>query len=99
MAYEIETTVLNINKSTIIKKLESLDAKQIQDTKLIINWYRSEGVKEGKDSWYLRIRSNTEGKNEVTWKSKSNIQGIIRKHKEINFLTNENCKYKNNISK
>lgn len=39
--------------------------------------------------WCLRIRSNSEGKHEVTWKAKSEILGTVRKHKEINFHIDE----------
>ncbi len=85
MANEIETKVLDIEAGDLINKLNSLGAKQIQKTRLIVDWYRIKGIKEGEDPWFLRIRSNSEGKHEVTWKDKSNILGITRKHKEINF--------------
>ncbi|MFZ2887050.1 MAG: CYTH domain-containing protein, partial [Minisyncoccia bacterium] len=54
-------------------------------TRLVVDWFRPVGTKEGEDQWYLRIRSNSEGKHEVTWKAKSEIVGSVRKHKEINF--------------
>ena len=54
-----------------------------------VDWYRIQGIKEGEDSWFLRIRSNSEGGHEVTWKAKSDILGTARKHKEINFGVNE----------
>jgi len=85
MAHEIETKILGINKQEVIEKLESLNAIKIQETKLIVDWFRPKGTKEGEDPWFLRIRSNSEGKREVTWKAKSNIIGVSRKHKEINF--------------
>jgi adenylate cyclase class 2 len=87
MAHEIETKVLDIDVKDIKKKLVSLGAKKTQDTRLVVDWYRTKGVKNGMDEWYLRIRSNSEGKHEVTWKAKSVIQGTTRKHKEINFNT------------
>ena len=89
MAHEIETKVLDIDADAIKAKLIGLGAKQIQETRLIVDWYRQKGVKEGEDPWFLRIRSNSEGKHEVTWKAKSDILGTARKHKEINFLINE----------
>jgi adenylate cyclase class 2 len=46
-------------------------------------------VKEGEDNWFLRIRSKSDGESEVTWKAKSDLIGIIRKHKEINFKIGE----------
>jgi adenylate cyclase class 2 len=85
MAHEIETKVLDIDARVIKEKLVSFDAKKIQETRLIVDWYRIKGIKEGEDPWFLRIRSNSEGKHEVTWKAKSNILGVAAKHKEINF--------------
>jgi adenylate cyclase class 2 len=89
MAHEIETKILDIDTQDIKNKLVSLGAKKVQDTKLTVNWYRIKGVKNGEDPWFLRIRSNSEGKNEVTWKAKSDIVGVVRKHKEINFNIDE----------
>lgn len=85
MAHEIETKVLDIDVADIKNKLIALGAKKIQETRLIVDWYRIKGVKEGEDPWFLRIRSNSEGVHEVTWKAKSQILGTARKHKEINF--------------
>lgn len=89
MAHEIETKVLDIDVEEIEAKLEKLGAKKTQETRLIVDWYRIKGVKEGEDPWFLRIRSNAAGKYEVTWKAKSDILGTARKHKEINFLIAE----------
>lgn len=85
MAHEIETKVLGIDVEIIKQKLISLRAEKIQETRLIVDWYRIKGIKEGEDPWFLRIRSNSEGLHEVTWKAKSDIIGTARKHKEINF--------------
>jgi len=87
MPHEIETKVLDINKAEIIKKIIALGAQKIQETRWVVDWYRLKGITEGKDPWFLRIRSNLSGKHEVTWKAKSEITGIARKHKEINFFT------------
>ncbi len=89
MKYEIETKVLDIDADDLKCKLEKSGAKKTQETKLIVDWYRLKGIKEGEDPWYLRIRSNSEGKREVTWKSISNTIGLVRKHQEINYLTTE----------
>ncbi len=89
MAHEIETKVLGIDAESIKQKLISLGAEKIQETRLIVDWYRIKGIKEGEDPWFLRIRSNSEGLHEVTWKAKSDIIGTARKHKEINFNINE----------
>ena len=85
MAHEIETKVLDIDAKKIKEILVSLEANKIQETRLVVDWYRLKGIKEGEDNWFLRIRSNSEGKHEVTWKAKSDILGTVRKHKEINF--------------
>jgi adenylate cyclase, class 2 len=89
MAHEIETKVLDISVDEIIKKLMSLGAEKTQETRLSVAWYRPKGIKEGKDPWFLRIRSNSEGINTVTWKAKSDILGTARKHKEIDFKIEE----------
>ncbi len=89
MAHEIETKVLDIDLEDTKKKLFSLGAEQIGHNRLIVDWFRIKGVKEGGDEWFLRIRSYSDGKNEVTWKAKSEILGTARKHKEINFDISE----------
>ena len=85
MAHEIETKILGIDKDKIVKKLKSIGAEKISETRLMVDWYRLKGVKEGEDEWFLRIRSYGGERHEVTWKAKSDIQGVTRKHKEINF--------------
>lgn len=92
MSQEIEVTILDINKEEIENKLKSIGAEQTQNTRLIVDWFRIKGIKEGEDPWFLRIRSNSNGKHEVTWKAKSTTEGIVRKHKEINFLIDEPTK-------
>jgi adenylate cyclase class 2 len=89
MSHEIETKVLDIDKEKVLEKLALMGAQEIQNTRLLVDWYRPKGIKEGEDPWFLRIRSNSEGKSEVTWKAKSEILGISRKHKEINFPIQE----------
>src|SRR5262249_23739450 len=89
MAHEIETKVLDIDRSECIKKLDALGATKTKDTRLIVDWYRRIGDKEGEEPWYLRIRSTSEGVHEVTWKARSEILGTAAKHKEINFLIEE----------
>jgi adenylate cyclase class 2 len=89
MTYEIETKILDIDADGIKKKLVELGAQKTRETILRVDWYRPKGTKEGEDAWFLRIRSDSEGKYEVTWKAKSDIVGIARKHKEINFIIPE----------
>jgi len=88
-SHEIETKVLDIDAAAVQEKLISHGARKGQETRLVVDWYRIKGIKEGEDPWFLRIRSNSEGTHEVTWKAKSDILGIARKHKEINFMVSE----------
>jgi len=85
MAHEIETKVLDIDSAVLRQKLASLGATQTKETRLVVDWYHPKGTIEGEDPWFLRIRSDSTGKHEVTWKAKSEILGVVRKHKEINF--------------
>ncbi len=85
MPQEIETKVLNIDTNEIKTKLVALGADKKQETRLVVDWYRLKGVKEGDDQWFLRIRSNREGRHEVTWKAKSVAIGITKQQEEINF--------------
>jgi adenylate cyclase class 2 len=81
----MEVKVLEVDVEALRQKLTTLGAKKIQETRLVVDWYRLIGVKEGEDNWFLRIRSKANGKHEVTWKAKSDLIGIVRRHKEINF--------------
>ncbi len=92
MSHEIETKVLDIDFKKILKKLSIIGAKRIEKERLIVDWYRLKGVKEGEDPWFLRIRSYSGKRYEVTWKAKSDKVGIVRKHKEINFNIKEHEK-------
>jgi adenylate cyclase class 2 len=85
MAYEIEIKVLDINFDNVKKLLISLGAEKTRETRLSIDWYQRAGAKEGSEKWFLRIRSDSEGKHEVTWKGESDISGAVCKHKEICF--------------
>src|SRR3989344_408714 len=58
MAQEIETKVLDIDRDEVVKKLGTLGAKKIAETRLTVDWYRPKGIGEGEDPWFLRIRSN-----------------------------------------
>ena len=88
--HEIETKVLEVDKEELKQKLESLGAKQIQSVRLVVDWYGPKGLThDGDDPWYLRVRSYSGEKYEVTWKAKSDILGAARKHKEINFTVSD----------
>ena len=99
MAYEIETKILDINADEIKSNLLALGAQKIQETRLSINWYQVKGTKEGNEDWFLRIRSYSEGRHEVTWKSKSVEVGITKQQEEINFTIAEPKKLANLFEK
>lgn len=82
---EIETKVLEVDKEKIKQILKSLKAKQIQDTRLIVDWYCPKGAHANDTHpWYLRVRTTSDGKNEVSWKSLPKIVGNTRHSDEIN---------------
>lgn len=85
MAQEIETKVLDIDPEDIKQKLMSLGAEKIKETRLTVDWYKEKGSEVGEEPWFLRIRGDSAGKYEVTWKARSEILGTARRHKEINF--------------
>jgi adenylate cyclase class 2 len=82
--HEIETKVLEVDKEKIKEALRSLGAKEIQNTRLVVDWYCPKGANESGHPWYLRIRTTTEGKNEVSWKSLPKITGNTRHSDEVN---------------
>lgn len=84
--HEIETKVLNVNSDDIATRLHKLGAQIQQDIKLVVDWYGPKGLTHnGDDPWFLRVRSYSEEKIEVTWKGLSDHIGTSRKTKEINF--------------
>ena len=88
--HEIETKVLEVDKKIIETAMRSLGAQKIQNVKLVVDWFGPKGITHnGDDPWYLRIRTYSGGKSEVTWKGKSEKLGASRKHKEINFTVEE----------
>ncbi|MFA6585834.1 MAG: CYTH domain-containing protein [Candidatus Paceibacterota bacterium] len=81
---EIETKVLDVDVEEIKRKLDALGAKEIQNARLFVDWFRPQGHEEGETPWFLRIRTNKEGDSEVTWKSKREFLGVSSTKKEIN---------------
>jgi adenylate cyclase, class 2 len=83
--HEIETKVLEVNREEIKKKLLDMGAVETQDTRLVVDWFGPTGLThKGDDPWYLRARSTSDGKVEVTWKSLAKVVGNTRQSKEIN---------------
>lgn len=83
--FEVETKVLDIDPEDLKKRLDDLGAEKILETRLIVDWYKNPKDNIGSEPWFLRVRSYSDGKHEVTWKARSEILGNSRKHKEINF--------------
>jgi len=82
---EIETKVLNVNIEEIKHRLNLLGAKEIQNIRLAIDWYGPKGLTHaGDDPWYLRVRTTSDGKNELSWKSLPKITDNTRHSDEIN---------------
>lgn len=96
--YEIETKVLEVDKDKIADKLRSLGAKEIENIRLIVDWYSlKEVVKNEEHPWYFRVRYNSNGSTEMTWKSLGVFQGNARHSKEINLKVDDFDKAKNLI--
>ncbi|MEK9180763.1 MAG: CYTH domain-containing protein [Patescibacteria group bacterium] len=87
--HEVETKVLNVDLEQVSKPLNAEGAKKIADAKYSIDWYRPVGQKEGEEAWYLRIRSSSASRPEVTWKGKADTLGVSRKVEEINFFIDD----------
>jgi adenylate cyclase class 2 len=87
---EIETKVLEVEKESIEKKLIALGAKEIQNTRLVVDWYGPKGLThDGDDPWFLRIRTYSNGKSEVTLKTIVGVLGVSRECKEVNFTVSD----------
>lgn len=84
MSFETEVKVLEVKRNDIVSLMNKLKAKKVLDSRLFVDWFRTPGVKEGKDLWFLRVRSDANGSCEVTWKVVSKILGNSRKCREIN---------------
>jgi adenylate cyclase class 2 len=82
---EIETKILEVDVEAVKQKIKSLGAEEIQNTRLSVDWYGPKGLThKGDDPWFLRIRTDQEGRSEITWKSKREHLGVSSTKKEIN---------------
>ncbi|MBP6931665.1 MAG: CYTH domain-containing protein [Candidatus Pacebacteria bacterium] len=90
--HEIETKVLEVDGKILREKLEAFGAEQIQEVGLVVDWFSFANVSKDDNPWFLRIRSYSTGKVEVTWKAKSDLIGVARKHKEINVIVDSHEK-------
>lgn len=82
---EVETKVLNVNPGLVRETLERLGAEKTQETRLFVRWFWRPEDTEGEEPWFLRTRSGSLGRAEVTWKARSQEHENVRRHKEIHF--------------
>lgn len=87
--HEIETKILEVDAGEIRKKLEKLGAEKVQDVMLRVDWFSLPQFLETGHHWYLRLRSYSSGKNEITWKGKPEFTDAVRKVEEINVLVDD----------
>lgn len=88
--FEIETKILEVNKEEITKKLRDLGATEVEQSRLCVDWYSPKEVKgDGVHPWYFRVRKNSGGIIEMTWKSLESFIGNTRQSKEININVND----------
>jgi len=91
---EIETKVLEVEVKDIAKKIEDLGGLKIQDVLLKVDWFSLPENPFNKQPWYLRIRSYSTGKVEVTWKGPHKIVGNSHQNQEINLTIEDHEKMK-----
>ncbi len=82
--HEIETKILEVDTEEIKKKLKTLGAKEIKNTRLFVDWYCVPEAVNGTHPWYLRVRKTSDGKSEISWKSLEKFVGNTRQSQEIN---------------
>ena len=92
--HEIETKVLEVDADSVAEKLNKLGAEKIQDVMLKVDWFSLPNLVKENHPWYLRVRSYSSGKTEITWKGKPEITGTVRKVEEINVLVDDHEKTK-----
>jgi adenylate cyclase class 2 len=86
MTQEIEVKVLDVNKEAVAAKLMLIGARKLQEIRLSVDWYGPKNLTHaGDDPWYLRVRSTSGGKSELSWKSLAKHVGNTRQSEEINF--------------
>ncbi len=88
--HEVETKILDVDAKSIATKMQDIGAQKVLECRLVVDWYGPKGLTHnGDDPWFLRIRTYSGERHEVTWKGKSDILGASRKHKEINFTVSD----------
>lgn len=89
MQQEVEIKILDVNVDNLVKILLQKGGKKIGQYKLIVDWYRPIGEKLGEENWFLRIRTYSDERSEMTWKGISTKGASSRSHKEINIQLND----------
>lgn len=92
--HEIETKVLEVDPIEIAQKIESIGAEKIKDDLLKVDWFSLPGIDKNAQPWYLRIRSYSSGKVEITWKDEPKLINNFRKGQEIEVLIDNHEKMK-----
>lgn len=92
--HEIETKVLEVDVNSVIEKLSKLGAEKIQEVSLVVDWFSLSGFDKDHQPWFLRVRSYSTGKIEITWKGKHEMEGAVRKVKEVNLSVDSHEKTK-----
>lgn len=92
--HEIETKVLEVDTKSLIKNLEALGAEKIQEVVLTVDWFSAPDFDKDHQPWFLRVRSYSTGKIEVTWKGKHQVEGAVRKVPEVNLNVESHEKMK-----
>lgn len=82
--HEIETKILEVDVNKVKEKMLELGAENVLNTRLSVDWFKAPEHKEGEYPWFLRIRTDSEGHSEVTWKGKREHLGVSSTKKEIN---------------
>lgn len=91
----IETKVLEVDKKEIEKKLNVLKANKISDDMLVVDWYGPKGLThKGDDPYFLRVRSYSTGKIEITCKWNKKIVGKTVQCDEVDILVDSHDKTK-----
>lgn len=83
MPHEIETKIIGIDAEKVKQILSSLGAQKVLETRFSVDWFRTKG--NTANAWFLRVRTDSSGKAEVTWKGKHENIGASRKVEEISF--------------
>jgi adenylate cyclase class 2 len=81
--HEIETKILEVDVANVKARMVALGAQVVQNTRLFVDWYCHPTTTEENHPWYLRVRTTSDGKSEICWKSLPEIVGNTRQSKEI----------------